>query len=219
MAVVTPHYALNEPIRYKAAEKDPQVNRSWGIFIAENADRVIDFYRNVHAGIPPKKPEDTMFIVVSNTLWDPTQAPAGKHTAFYWMHQPYHLKEGGAQKWAEIKEEVADIADDAWREYALNLTEENILARHVDGPLDYGRKMPQLIEGCWLMGDMTQDQAGLFRPFHGYPPYRSPIENLYMCGACNHPGGGISGAPGYNCAGVICEDLNVKKWWSPMSLK
>ncbi|MDY6864160.1 MAG: NAD(P)/FAD-dependent oxidoreductase [Thermodesulfobacteriota bacterium] len=219
MAVVTPHYALNEPIRYKAAEKDPQVNRSWGIFIAENADRVIDFYRNVHAGIPPKKPEDTMFIVVSNTLWDPTQAPAGKHTAFYWMHQPYHLKEGGAQKWAEIKEEVADIADDAWREYALNLTEENILARHVDGPLDYERKMPQLIEGCWLMGDMTQDQAGLFRPFHGYPPYRSPIENLYMCGACNHPGGGISGAPGYNCAGVICEDLNVKKWWSPMSLK
>jgi len=78
--------------------------------------------------------------------------------------------------------------------------------------------MPQLFKGCWLMGDITQDQMGIFRPFHGYSPYKTPVDNLYMCGACTHPSGAITGAPGYNCAGVIADDFKIKKWWKPISV-
>jgi phytoene dehydrogenase-like protein len=30
----------------------------------------------------------------------------------------------------------------------------------------------------------------------GWSHYRTPINNLWMCGSCVHPGGGIMGAPG-----------------------
>jgi hypothetical protein len=26
----------------------------------------------------------------------------------------------------------------------------------------------------------------------------------------------LNGAPGYNAAGVIAEDLNLEKWWNPL---
>ena len=37
--------------------------------------------------------------------------------------------------------------------------------------------------------------------------YRTPIGGLYLCGAGTHPGGGVTGAPGYNAARQILKDL------------
>ncbi len=219
MSAIVPHYALNEPPIYKKAEeREPDVRKAWGVFVCESCDALLKFYRDIHGNIELRRPEDTMFLEYANTRWDPSQAPEGKHTAFFWLHQPYNLKEGGSQRWEEIKEEVVDITEEQWRRFAPNMNKDNILKRHVDSPLDLERRMPQLIKGCWLMGAMDQDQLGMFRPFHGYPPYRTPIENLYMCGSCTHPGGGISGSPGYNAAGAICDDLKVKRWWSPLTI-
>jgi phytoene dehydrogenase-like protein len=44
------------------------------------------------------------------------------------------------------------------------------------------------------------------RPVAGYGQYRAPIENLYLCGAGTHPGGGVTGAPGHNAAREILKD-------------
>jgi phytoene dehydrogenase-like protein len=41
----------------------------------------------------------------------------------------------------------------------------------------------------------------------GYARYRSPIDGLYLCGAGAHPGGGVTGAPGYNAAHQVLRDL------------
>jgi phytoene dehydrogenase-like protein len=41
------------------------------------------------------------------------------------------------------------------------------------------------------------------RPVPGWANYRTPIENLYLCGAAAHPGGGITGLPGYYAAREI----------------
>ena len=38
------------------------------------------------------------------------------------------------------------------------------------------------------------------RPIPGWSRYRTPIAGLYLCGAGTHPGGGVTGAPGYNAA-------------------
>ena len=63
---------------------------------------------------------------------------------------------------------------------------------------DYG-----LRGGCIHHGRMTLDQMLILRPIPGWSRYRMPVRGLYLCGAGAHPGGGISGAPGYNAAQAI----------------
>jgi phytoene dehydrogenase-like protein len=54
---------------------------------------------------------------------------------------------------------------------------------------------------------MSLDQIFSARPMIGYGNYRSPIKNLYLCGAGTHPGGGVTGAPGHNAAYEILKDF------------
>jgi phytoene dehydrogenase-like protein len=37
--------------------------------------------------------------------------------------------------------------------------------------------------------------------------YATPIANLFLCGSGAHPGGGVTGAPGHNCAREVLRDL------------
>lgn len=46
---------------------------------------------------------------------------------------------------------------------------------------------------------------------HGFSDHRSPLQNLYMCSAGTHPGGGVMGAPGRNCAFAVLADISKNK--------
>jgi phytoene dehydrogenase-like protein len=71
-----------------------------------------------------------------------------------------------------------------------------------------------MVHGGFNHGEMSQDQLTVMRPFVEYQPYRTPFENLYMCGSSTHPSGSIGGACGFNAVQVIAEDLKFKKkWW------
>ncbi len=102
-----------------------------------------------------------------------------------------------------------------WRHYAPNLDGRNILARFAYTPLDIRRKMVSMERGDFNHGRMSADQLFDRRPFAGVTSYRTPIPGLYLCGSSTHPGGVITGAPGHNAAGVIVDDLGLKKWWAP----
>jgi phytoene dehydrogenase-like protein len=67
-----------------------------------------------------------------------------------------------------------------------------------------------LTEGNIHHGEMMLDQILFMRPVPGWAQYHTPIENLYLCGAGTHPGGGVSGASGRNAARRILEDLRKK---------
>ena len=60
---------------------------------------------------------------------------------------------------------------------------------------------------------MAQDGGQLFfqRPVSGYADYRTPLKGLYICGSSMHPGGGVSGIPGYNAAREIMKDMRHYK--------
>jgi phytoene dehydrogenase-like protein len=77
-----------------------------------------------------------------------------------------------------------------------------IEVRSIMGPADleaaYG--WPQ---GQACQAELALDQALWMRPLPELARYRTPIEGLWLCGAAMHPGGGIIGAAGYNCAGEI----------------
>ena len=48
----------------------------------------------------------------------------------------------------------------------------------------------------------------MLRPVPRFAQYRTPIDNLYLCSAGAHPGGGIMGAAGRNAAREIMRDWN-----------
>ncbi|MCZ7561847.1 MAG: hypothetical protein M5U30_18885 [Burkholderiaceae bacterium] len=59
------------------------------------------------------------------------------------------------------------------------MTREKILAMTIRDPTDTERHNDNLVNGVDVVGDMTPDQMGYFRPFAGWSSYRTPIEGLY----------------------------------------
>jgi phytoene dehydrogenase-like protein len=51
------------------------------------------------------------------------------------------------------------------------------------------------------------------RPFPELSQYQTPVKDLYMCGATQHPHGFITFAPAYNALQVIADDYGLERWW------
>ena len=66
------------------------------------------------------------------------------------------------------------------------------------------------------MGAYVPNQLGINRPHPLMPGSRTPVEGLYLCGSSSGNGGGVNGAPGYIAANAICDDLGLKRSWSPI---
>ncbi len=147
------------------------------------------------------------------SLADPSLAPAGQHVmSVYMQYAPYCLKQGsggaeeqGGNGWDdEQRTALGQVVIDTLAQYAPNI-HEVILQTKVLTPLDL-EQIYNLPEGNPSHGEMTLDQFLYMRPVPGYAQYRAPIEGLYMCGAGTHPGGGVTGLPGYNAAREILKD-------------
>jgi len=201
------HLALSEPPQYRAGAQNPPVNVAFSqeMFGASVEDQV-RAYQEIALGRAPRK---EMLQITLPTLFDPSQAPAGKHTAVVWQYAPYRLEAG----WPKLREEYAQHLLGLWQSYAPNMTKDKVLAMKIQDPTDTERLNDNLVNGVDVVGDMTPDQMGYFRPFAGWSSYRTPVEGLYMCGGCCHPGGGVHAGAGHNAAGVIAEDFKLKKWW------
>lgn len=75
-------------------------------------------------------------------------------------------------------------------------------------------KIPQMKRGSFKHGAYIMTQMGYSRPNVQCSSYKTPIENLYVCGASTFPGGMITFGGGYNAAKVVAEDLGLKIWWN-----
>lgn len=136
------------------------------------------------------------------SLTDPTLAPAGQHILTITMHYaPYCLRDGD---WTIERETLADLILTTLTPYAPNLRS-LILHRQALSPLDWEQTYG-LTEGSIHHGQMGLEQLLVMRPVSAWGQYRTPIENLYLCGAGTHPGGGVTGAPGYNAAREVLKN-------------
>lgn len=205
------HLALSEPPDYRAAAQNAPVNRAFSqeMFGGRMLDQV-RAYQEIALGQPPR---NAMLQITLPTLFDPSQAPAGRHTAVVWQYAPYGVAPDGPGGWRAIREEYAAHLLDLWRSYAPNITREKILGMTIQDPTDTERHNDNLVNGVDVVGDMTPDQMGYFRPFAGWSSYRSPIEGLYMAGGYCHPGGGVHAGAGHNAAVAIAEDFQLDRWW------
>jgi phytoene dehydrogenase-like protein len=82
---------------------------------------------------------------------------------------------------------------------------ENAQAASMLGPADLERE-EGWPEGQPYHAELALDQALWMRPLPELAQYRTPIEGLWLCGPATHPGGGVAGAAGYNCARVILKE-------------
>jgi phytoene dehydrogenase-like protein len=157
-----------------------------------------------HRGIPA---ENSHVEACFPTVHDPSLAPTGRHIMTIDVNsQPYTLREGEGP-WDAIKEKVADRVIRQLAGHFPNLPGA-ILHRQVLSPLDLERLL-YLTGGHALHGDMAPDQLLFMRPVRGYGDYRTPVRGLYLCGAGTHPGGGVTGANGRNCAREVLID---RRW-------
>jgi phytoene dehydrogenase-like protein len=211
MSMFCIYLALDAPVRWKAAADDPAVERCFAVSMCEDLSVLDDNASDCRLGIPPRRPG---LFSVHPSLFEPSLCPPGKEACFVEQIAPYELREGGAQAWADRKEEYADVVLERWREYADGLDADDVVGRYISSPIDIETVMPSMKHGDWNHGEMSQDQLGIFRPWHEHPPYRTAFENVYLCGASTHPGGSIGGACGYNAAGAIAGDLRLQAWWT-----
>jgi phytoene dehydrogenase-like protein len=206
--LLAPLFALNLALtqrpEYKAEDKHPELAHAFMVILGlEHFEQFHDIVRHHEEGrIPP-----TVMWGATPTLFDPSQAPAGAHTAFMWEKLPYQLR-GDARNWDAERDRHGARMLKVWTEYAPNLADATSgwFAR---SPLDTERSLPNMREGDLLVGSFANGQIGYDRPFRGARQYRTPIEGLYLCGSCCHPGGNVTGLPGYNSAQVVKADLGV----------
>ncbi|MEX0807980.1 MAG: NAD(P)/FAD-dependent oxidoreductase [Dongiaceae bacterium] len=144
--------------------------------------------------------------IVIPTLSDPSLAPEGKHVlSANVQYVPYALAEGnwdGAR--AKLREGLIASIDTQ-----LPGIKDRIVGAELLTPADIEAKF-RLGGGHWHQGEISLDQIWTLRPVPGFVQYRMPVAGFYLCGAGTHPGGGITGAPGWNAAQAVIADLKTE---------
>ncbi len=141
------------------------------------------------------------------TMVDTTLAPEGKHVVnLFGGHAPYTLKGGD---WANEKDNFRKTVFDSIEEYAPGFSSDVIEAQLLVAPdIENIVNLPQ---GHIFHGELSTDQLFFQRPVSGYADYRTPLKGLYICGSSMHPGGGVSGIPGFNAAREVMRDIKAKR--------
>ena len=179
-------YALDGPVPWNAPECARAGTVHLGGTLAEIAASERAPWRGEHTERP-------FVLLAQHTLFDPTRAPAGKHTAWAYCHVP----NGSPVDMSERIEAQIERFAPGFRE--------RILARHVMGPADLEARNPNLVGGDVNAG--AADLHGLLaRPVARPVPYRTPVPGLYLCSASTPPGGGVHGMCGYLAARSALSD-------------
>ena len=103
-----------------------------------------EHFREIDAGLPPSKPGGEAWVT---TLFDPSQGPGGHHTAGFWQFVPYSVEGRHPEYWDEIKDAYFDRILARWREYAPNMTPENVVHRFSYTPVDNANAIINMVQG------------------------------------------------------------------------
>ncbi len=185
------HMALKEKARLRTEEGEGAVMTE--LISDDNLGNLLADYDELRRGYVPRR---RLIAGGDNAVNDPTRAPEGGGVFYGVTFAPYHLREGGAARWDEYKEQCADETLEHYRRFFTNLTDDNILARVVRSPLDHERESPT----SFVNGDVHGCAPFMYqslghRPTPDLGQFTVPgVERLYLVGPFQHPGGGVFGA-------------------------
>jgi len=198
------HYALEKPFTYSALE--PGMTPMIVECLPTDLQKFRREYDDLRYG---SMPENLSVIACQHTNLDPTRAPKGKATLYQLSFAPYDLADGGASRWDEVRESVADRMMEAYRPFVSSMDSSNILARYIATPLDHERFSLSFQKGDISgIGRYVYQFLGR-RPTPELSQYSVPaVDGLYLCGPFMHPGGGVIGG-GRGVAMKIMNDLDI----------
>jgi hypothetical protein len=157
---VTLHLALRQRPTYRAAKFDPDIDRAFNIFFGmDDIDQVRSCFEDCAA---EKFPSVLMGNGACNSAVDPTYAPAGGHSAFWWPFAPYAVA-GDAKRWDHDKAAYTENVLGVWREYAANLDDGNIQGKLLFTPLDIERLNVNMVRGAVRMATFRPSSASTAR--------------------------------------------------------
>jgi phytoene dehydrogenase-like protein len=173
-------WALDAPVPWTATE----CARAATVHLAGTLEEIVaSEAAHVRGGLH----ERPFVLLVQPTLFDPTRAPAGKHTAWAYCHVPHGYAGDAVER---IERQVERFAP-GFRE--------RILARSVLTPADLERRNANLIGGDINGGVMDLRQI-FARPIARPIPYRTSLRGVYLCSSSTPPGGGVHGMSGHQAA-------------------
>jgi phytoene dehydrogenase-like protein len=198
------NFALSAEPRWTGMPSDADPNRRSLATLVPTLDAAQRIYDRHRTGeIPPELWVDC--VTASNV--DDTLAPPGVHvmTAFV-QYVPYSLARG---TWDERRDDLTRGVIAAIERYAPGFSG-TVEAVQTLTPLDLERTYG-LTEGNIFHGDLGIGQLFSMRPTPAWSRYRTPVAGLYLCGAGAHPGGGVTGAPGYGASHAALRDRRRRR--------
>ena len=181
-------YALNAPIPWKARE----CARAATVHLGGTFEEIAAAESAVQHGEIPARP---FILLVQPSLFDPSRAPAGKHTAWAYCHVP----RGSTVDMLETFEAQIERFAPGFRDC--------VLARSVLRPADLERMDANLVGGD-ISGGIVDLRQFFFRPTSRH--YATSARNIYLCSSSTPPGGGVHGMCGYHAARMALSRLHWK---------
>jgi phytoene dehydrogenase-like protein len=173
-------WALEGPIPWRAESCTRAATVHLGGTLEELARSEQEIWKGRH-------PERPFVLLAQQTPFDPSRAPAGKHTAWAYCHVP-----SGSQV------DMTDRIEAQVERFAPGFRE-RIAARNV-----MTATAMESYNANYIGGDINggvQDLRQLFtRPVARLVPYATPVDGLYICSSSTPPGGGVHGMCGYFAA-------------------
>ncbi len=184
MGVFKVDWALDAPVPWRAAA----CARAATVHVGGTFEEISAAEREPWNGRPSERP---FVLVAQPSLFDPSRAPAGKHTVWAYCHVP-----NGAtvDMLGRIETQIERFAPGFGQ---------RILARSVMTPADLERRNANLVGGDIAMG-VTNLRQLFARPTWRW--YSTPIRGLYLCSASTPPGVGVHGMCGYWAAQRVLRD-------------
>ncbi len=181
-------YALSEPIPWTAAD----CRRAGTVHVGGTLAEITRSEREAFFGRIPSPTEDKPFVLlVQPSLFDPSRAPAGKHTAWAYCHVPAG---SDVDRTEAIERQIERFAP-GFRDI--------VLARRKWNAGELTAWNPNLLAGDVSGGAMTLTGM-LARPT--LRSYRTSNPRVYLCSSSTPPGGGVHGMAGYNAAVAAIQD-------------
>ncbi len=180
-------WALSQPIPWKNKE----CLKGGTVHLGGTLEEIAASEQQVWDG---KIPQNNFMILSQPTLFDPSRAPKGAHTAWGYCHVP-----NGS------KVDMTNQIESQIEQYAPGF-KDCILARKSSSPSDL-----ENYNGNLVGGDINGGAGDIFqffaRPAYRIVPYSTPIKGVYICSSSTPPGGGVHGMCGYYAAVAAISHL------------
>ena len=179
-------WALSEPIPFL----NEKCRKAGTVHLGFSTDEIEASESLIHHSKTHQKP---YVLLAQHSIFDPTRAPGGKHTAWAYCHVP---NGSDADMTAAIEDQI---------EKAAPGFKDCVLKRSSRTAVQMEMLNPNLIGGD-INGGM-QDITQMFtRPVCRFSPYSTPDRRIYICSSSTPPGGGVHGMNGYYASQQAIKD-------------